>query len=536
MTAPTLETIDRVDWLESRLRPDLGERVSSAPAVRALYTSDASNYRRVPRIVATPTSADELAAIVGLATEAGVPITMRGAGTSIAGNALGSGILVVTTAMDRILDLDPDERRATVEPGVILGELNRRAAAHGLRVGPDPSTHSRCTIGGMVGNNACGAHSVAWGTTAENTLGLDVIRANGDRLRLVSPAAGHGATLQSRDTAWPSLGGELHARVQALLDADEARIRAELPRWPRRVSGYSLDWLLPERGVDVARALVGTEGTCAVVAGATIALVKPPAHKVLLILGFADDFEGADAVMPLLNLSPFTIESMSSELLALAGVSRDATGLPDGGAWLMVEAGGDTLAEARDHAERLAASIDRAVSSRSVRLIEDARAQLALWRIREDGAGYAARTLDGGPAWPGFEDSAVPPHNLGRYLRELRALLRGPGTGGRHLRPLWRGLHPPAGRLRAGPAGRHGALRAIHERGGGPGGAPRRDDVGRARRRPGAQRAAGADVQPGDDRPVRAVQGALGPGRGAQSGHHRPAARGDRGPARRCGR
>lgn len=430
MTAPALETADKVGWLESALKPELGDRISSAPAQRALYTSDASNYRKVPRLVAHPTSADELAAVVARAAEARIPITMRGAGTSIAGNALGPGILVVVKQMDRILSIEPEERRATVQPGVVLGELNRQLLAHGLRVGPDPSTHARCTIGGMIGNNACGAHSVAWGTTAENTLALDVIRASGERVRLVSPSEGHGATLLSHDAAWPSLGGELHDRIRALLGEHEALIRARMPRWPRRVSGYSLDWLLPEHGVDVARAFVGTEGTWGVVAAATIGLVKPPAVKVLLVLGFPDDLEGADAVPALLDLAPFTIESMSTELLALSGVDYAKAGLPEGGAWLMVEAGGDTLAEARDHAQRLAGAVGRGLTSTGVQLLEEPKAQAALWRIREDGAGYAARLPDGGPAWPGFEDSAVPPQRLAAYLRELRALLRDHGLEG----------------------------------------------------------------------------------------------------------
>ena len=262
--------------------------------------------------------------------------------------------------------------------------------------------------------------------------------------------------------------------MHALLATDQERIRAELPRWPRRVSGYSLDWLLPERGGDLARALVGTEGTCAVVAGATIALVRPPAAKCLLVLGFPDDLEGADAVPALLGADPLTVESLSAELLALAHVKREAIGLPHGGAWLMVEAGGDTMAAAHDHAARLAATIGRTFSAGDVELIDDTRGQAALWRIREDGAGHAGRLLDGGPAWPGFEDSAVPPQRLGRLPARASGAVARPGSRGRHLWPLRRGLHPSARGLRAGSAGRSGALRAVHERGRGPGGAARR--------------------------------------------------------------
>lgn len=428
MTA-TAPPPDPVRALEARLRPELGDRVSAAPAERALYASDASNYRRVPRLVAHPGSADELAAVVALAAEEGVPLTMRGAGTSIAGNALGPGILVVTRRLDRILAIDPEAGRATVEPGVVLGELNRRLAPHGLRVGPDPSTHARCTIGGMVGNNACGAHSVAWGTTAQSTLALDVIRASGERMRLVSPAAAAGPAI-APDAAWPAPPAALLAALDGLVAPNADAIRAHLPDWPRRVSGYALDRLLPEHGRDLARAFVGTEGTWGVVAAATLALVRPPAVRVLLVVGFPDDLAGADAVPALLAEAPYTIESMSTELLALSGVDHGAAGLPAGGAWLMIEAGGESAAAAHDHARRLAAAIGRQLDERGVRLLEEPRAQAALWRIREDGAGYAARLPDGGPAWPGFEDSAVPPAHLAGYLRELRALLREHGLEG----------------------------------------------------------------------------------------------------------
>ena len=226
---------------------------------RALYSSDASNYRVVPAAVVAPRDRDDLAEVVARAAEAGVPITMRGAGTSIAGNAIGPGLVVdLSRHLAGVLALDPLARTATVLPGTVLDDINRAAAVHGLRVGPDPSTHSRCTVGGMIGNNACGSRSVRWGTTAENTLGLELVTADGSRRRT------------------GALGPALDAAIARLLDAHGDTIRRELPPWPRRVSGYALDWLLPERGADVARALVGSEGTCAVVSEATLRLVRPP--------------------------------------------------------------------------------------------------------------------------------------------------------------------------------------------------------------------------------------------------------------------
>ncbi len=423
LDSPTLADAalaDAAATLVPRLRNAIRGEVRADREVRALYASDASNYRVLPLVVVAPRTADELAAVVGLAAEAGMPITMRGAGTSIAGNAIGRGIVIDTSRhLNRVLALDPDAATATVEPGVVLDDLNAAAAAHGLRMGPDPSTHSRCTVGGMIGNNACGSHSVRWGTTAQNVLGLELVTADGVRRRVGrSDAASwdpalHGGAL--------GLGPALDARIRALVAAHGALIRRELPSWPRRVSGYGLDWLLPERGFDIAKALVGSEGTCAVVSSATISLVRPAAHRALLVLAFDDDIGAAAAVPGLLPEHPLTVESMTAGFLA---AWRDPGLLPAGGAWLLVEAGGDTPVQMRDHAARLAAAVDARIGDRTAALIEDAAAQRVLWNVREDGAGRAARLPDGSPAWPGLEDAAVPPERLAAYLTALAVLLR----------------------------------------------------------------------------------------------------------------
>ncbi len=405
--------------LETRLRGVLGDRLHAELGVRALFTSDASLYRALPALVAEPANVDELAAVVRDCGASGTPLTMRGAGTSIAGNALGSGVLVTTRLLDRILELDADEGYALVEPGVVLDDLNAAAAVHGLRVGPDPSTHSRCTIGGMVANNACGSHSVRWGTTAQNVLGLDIIRSDGSRVRLTSPDA----PVRPPDPGWPALDDRMATELAAFTEAEANLIRGELPPWPRRVSGYALDWLLPEHGPDLPKALVGTEGTCAIVARAVVRLVRPLPTRALLVLGFADDIEGASSVPDLLRAEPYTVESLSAELLALAHAKAADVGLPAGGAWLLVESRGADESSAREHAERLAGAVGRTLTAPDVALIEDDRAQAALWKIREDGAGHTARLADGTRAWPGFEDSAVPPERLGPYLAALRALL-----------------------------------------------------------------------------------------------------------------
>jgi FAD/FMN-containing dehydrogenase/Fe-S oxidoreductase len=464
LATPDRDAPGDTDWLRWRLRKELGEHARDDAGTRALYSSDASNYRVLPTMVVAPGSAEQLAAVVALAIEAEVPVTMRGAGTSIAGNAIGSGVVVETRRLSRILDIDPVAATATVEPGVVLGALNSAALAQGLRVGPDPSTHSRCTIGGMVGNDACGSRSVRWGSTARNVLGLEVVTAGGERLRLASPPEG--------ELALPP-GGLLGEPLRRFARDHETVVRAAMPPWDRRVSGYALDWLLPERGFDVCRALVGTEGTCAIVSRVTLRLWRPPAARSLLVLAFADDIAAAAAVPALLAERPFTVESLTEELLALVARRPSDELLPPGGAWLLIEAGGDTPGDAEDHARRIAATLGRGVSGPDVRLISDARGQATLWRIREDGAGYAARLPDGSPAWPGFEDAAVPPERLAAYLGELHALLRDHdmrgityghfGEGCIHLRVGF-GLDRPGGQARfrgfveaaAELVGRHG--------------------------------------------------------------------------------
>jgi FAD/FMN-containing dehydrogenase/Fe-S oxidoreductase len=398
-----------LEALLPRLRRAVSGEVRDDAGTRALYASDASNYRVLPGAVVAPRTGDELAAVVALAAEEGVPLTMRGTGTSIAGNAIGPGLVVDASRHLRgIVELDPGARSVTVLPGTILDEVNAAAAGFGLRVGPDPSTHDRCTVGGMVGNDACGSHSVRWGTTAENVLGLEVVTADGVR--------------RTTDT----LGPALDARLRAFVGRHTDVLRAELPPWPRRVSGYALDWLLPERGFDVARALTGSEGTCVVVSRVTLRLVEPPRVRGLLVLAFADDVEAAAAVPAILAAAPLTVESLTAGLLA---GWRDPGYLPPGGAWLLVEAGGDDAGAMRDHAIRLAATLGR-LPGRDAVLLEDPRDQAVLWRVREDGAGRAARLPDGSPAWPGFEDAAVPPAALPRYLAALHALLRDAGLEG----------------------------------------------------------------------------------------------------------
>lgn len=399
--------------LVRELRASVRGDVAFDATARALTTMDASNYRRVPLGVVAPRDADDIAVALAVCRAHGVPVVPRGGGTSIAGQATGSGVVLdLTRHLRAVVDLDAGSRTAVVQPGVVLDDLRAAAAPHGLTFGPDPSTHSRCTLGGMIGNNSCGAHSVAWGTTADNVHALTVTRYGGDTLRL-------------------ERGAEGPAGLRELVTAHLALLRTGFPALPRRISGYALDALLPENGPDPARAFCGSEGTLGVVTEATLRLVEAPAARALAVLGYADESAAAEAAAGLLPLHPLTVEGMAADLV------REPAGLPRGAAWLFAETGGATPAEARAHAERLVRAA--AADAVDAAVITDPAGQRALWRIREDAAGTATRIREssegavsgaGGEAWPGWEDCAVPPARLGDYLRDFRALLAQHGLRG----------------------------------------------------------------------------------------------------------
>jgi FAD/FMN-containing dehydrogenase/Fe-S oxidoreductase len=375
-----------------------------------MYSADASNYRRVPIGVVAPVDEEDVATAVAICHAHDVPLLPRGAGTSIAGQSVNTAVVLdFTRHMDKVLDIDPEARTARVQPGLVLDDLRAAARPHGLTFGPDPSTHSRCTLGGMIGNNACGSHSVAWGKTVDNVHALDVLTYRGERLSLGSGEA----------------AGRIPAALKVLGDEYAGLVRTQFPDLTRRVSGYNLDQLLPENGFDLAKALVGTEGTCATLLAATVRLVESPPARALAVLGFPDAYLAADHVMPVRELSPLTIEGMDAGLIAALRASHPGETasrmLPEGGGWLYVETGGATRDEAEAAAHAVVAAM-RPYGPTSL-VVSDPAQMRALWRIREDGAGILTRRPDGGEAWPGWEDAAVPPERFGAYLREFDVLL-----------------------------------------------------------------------------------------------------------------
>ena len=389
-------------------RRGLGEVLDTSRLARALYSSDASLYRVAPQAVARPRTLEELETVLDVARTAGLPVTTRGAGTSCAGNAVGPGLVVdVARHLNAILAIDPEARTARVQPGVVQSALQQAAAPFGLRFGPDPSTHNRCTIGGMIGNNACGPRALGYGKTADNVVALQVVTGDGERVRFGRDGDGAGSVV-----------GE---RLRSLVADNLGTIRTEFGRFGRQVSGYSLQHLLPENRFDVARFLAGTEGTLAVMTEATVALVADAPHKIMIALGYPTMADAGDAVTAVLPHRPTAAEGLDRRIVEVVRRNRGEAAvppLPRGDGWMLVELVGDGRAELLRRADAVVAD----AGALDARVVTDPVQALALWRIREDGAGLAGVSL-ARPAYPGWEDAAVPPDRLGPYLRDFDALL-----------------------------------------------------------------------------------------------------------------
>ncbi len=406
--------------LEAALRAALKGEVRFDAGARAAYASDASNYRQVPIGVVLPRSAEDIVAAVAACREHGAPILARGGGTSLCGQTVNVAVVIDTSKyLDAVLELDVASRTARVEPGVVCDALRGAAERHGLTFGPDPATHSRCTLGGMIGNNSCGAHSVMAGKTVENIEALEVLTYDGARFWC-------GPTSEAELEAIVRRGGrqgEIYEKLRSLRDRYADLIRGRFPKIKRRVSGYNLDQLLPENGFNVARALVGSEGTCALTLQALTRLVRSPRERVLLVAGFEDIYAAGDAVPQVLAAGPIACEGLDTGIiggLRERGLKlEDIALLPAGNAWLMVEFGADS----RDEAVRQAGLLQKTLGGS---LIEEKSLMNRFWTIRETGASATSlklKTTDGPDPVVGWEDAAVDPLRLGDYLREFQSLV-----------------------------------------------------------------------------------------------------------------
>jgi FAD/FMN-containing dehydrogenase/Fe-S oxidoreductase len=388
------------------------------PGTLAVYATDSSNYRQIPVGVVIPRHEADVEAALSLARENSVPILARGAGTSLAGQACNSALVMdFSKYMNRVLAIDERQRLATVEPGVVQGHLNAALKNSGLFFAPDPSTKDRCTLGGMIGNNSCGAHSAAYGKTADNLESLEMMLYDGTRLAL---GVGSRNPREARGRE-----GEIYARLAEFRDRHADAIRAGFPRIPRRVSGYNLDQLLPENGFNLARAMVGSEGTLGLTLKATVRLVPRAEKLALVVLGFEDVFIAADQTPWLMMSHPQALEGFDQKLAdfararGLASVSL----LPAGKAFLLVELGAQTEAEVRARAGEIIEAARRVRECTGVACLTDPVEQRALWNLRSSGLGAGAYVPGYPRAWPGAEDTAVAPEKLGPYMRRFDELL-----------------------------------------------------------------------------------------------------------------
>jgi FAD/FMN-containing dehydrogenase/Fe-S oxidoreductase len=417
--------------LAGALRRHVSGEVRFDSGSRALYATDGSNYRQVPIGVVLPRDTDDVIATLALTREYGAPLLCRGGGTSLAGQCCNVAVVLdFSRYMTNILEMDPTRRIARVQPGVVLDNLRNAAEKHHLTFGPDPATHDRCTLGGMIGNNSCGVHSVMAGKTDDNIEALEILTYDGLRTT-VGPTSD--AELE-QIIRQGGRRGEIYNGLKTLQANYSDLVRQRYPNIPRRVSGYNLNYLLPENGFHVARALVGAEGTCVTVLEATCRLVESPSARILLLIAYPDIYQCADHVPDVMAHRPIGLEGVDdllAEYTRRKGINSEGLALlPEGGGWLFAEFGASTIPEAEAQASGLIEALGRSPHPPQMRLFTNREHIDRVWEVRESSLG-AISYVPGEPlSWEGWEDSAVAPGKLGGYLRDLRKLMNGYGYGG----------------------------------------------------------------------------------------------------------
>jgi FAD/FMN-containing dehydrogenase/Fe-S oxidoreductase len=434
VAAPKSSLLDAAGLAEA-LRSRLRGEVRFDQSARALYATDGSNYRQVPIGVVLPHDTDDVLAAISACREFGAPLLCRGGGTSLAGQCCNVAVILdFSKYMSRILEIDPTRRIARVQPGVVLDTLRNAAEKHHLTFAPDPASHDRCTIGGMIGNNSCGVHSVMAGKTDDNIEQLEVVTYDGTRLSVGQNfIRDHGGTAAPGLPGGPEVSGrsndrrdQIHNALQQIADQYSDHIRQKFPPIPRRVSGYNLNYLLPENGFHVARALVGSEGTCATVLEATCRLVESPPARVLLVVAYPDIYQCADHIPEIMAHRPIGLEGFDDLLVYYTrtkGINSEGLALlPEGGGWLMVEFGGQTIQEAESQARGLVETLSHSATPPNTRLFAGQQAK-RIWDIREASLGVTSHVPGEPLNWEGWEDAAVAPDKLGAYLRDLRKMM-----------------------------------------------------------------------------------------------------------------
>jgi len=427
--------------LHEALRTQVRGDVKFDNGSRALYATDGSNYRQVPIGVVLPRDAGDVLAAISVCHEFGAPLLCRGGGTSLAGQCCNVAVVLdFTKYMGNILEIDPERRIARVQPGVVLDHLRNAAEKYHLTFAPDPASHDRCTIGGMIGNNSCGVHSIMGGKTDDNIEALDVVTYDGVRLTVAQNSIRAGTEDETCGDSRPRLSGgpevsgrsaltrvdQITSTLKQIADQYADLIRQKFPNIPRRVSGYNLNYLLPENGFHVARSLVGSEGTCATTLEATCRLIESPPSRVLVVLAYPDIYQCADHIPEILEHKPIGLEGFDDLLVyyeRAKGINTDGLALlPEGGGWLMVEFGAESIPGAEMQAQRLIDALRRSPNPPNVKLYSGANAK-RVWEVRESSLG-ATSHVPGEPLnWEGWEDAAVAPEKLGGYLRDLRKMM-----------------------------------------------------------------------------------------------------------------
>ena len=422
---PAAPTATQTQSLAEALRRRIQGEVRFDAGSRAVYATDLSIYRQPPVGVVIPRSIEDVLITLEECRQHGVPILGRGCGTSLAGQTCNVAVVIdFSKYLNRLLAIDPDSLSARVEPGIIRDDLNRAAERYQLTFAPDPATHRYCTVGGMIGNNSCGVHSVMGGKTVDNVEELEILTYDGLRMKV-------GRTADSeidRISAEGGARGVIYRKLRDLRDRYSNDVRSRFPRIPRRVSGYNLDELLPENGFNVARSLVGSEGTCVIVLGATVRLMHNPPHRALLVIGYPDLFAAGDHAAPIRKFGPIGLEAFQSHVIEnMKRKGKTIPGaklLPAGDTWLIVEFGGETPDEARGRAADAQREIEGHLGGHTgMKIIDNPSEQHEIWEIREAGVG-ASRVSHVEDAWPSWEDAAVAPEVLGNYLRDFDKLLR----------------------------------------------------------------------------------------------------------------
>jgi FAD/FMN-containing dehydrogenase/Fe-S oxidoreductase len=429
--------------LRARLGGEVHKNVRFDRSARALYATDGSNYRQVPIGVVFPRDVDDVLATVALCREFGAPLLCRGGGTSLAGQCCNVAVILdFSKYMAGILEIDPVRRIARVQPGVVLDTLRAAAEKHHLTFAPDPATHDRCTLGGMIGNNSCGVHSVMAGKTDDNIEELEVLTYDGVRLKVGQDRIEPYGDSRPRLSGGPEVSGrsdsaraaEIYTALKRIAASYGDLVRQRFPDIPRRVSGYNLNYLLPENGFHVARALVGSEGTCITVLEATCRLVESPPERVLLVVSYPDIYQCADRVPEIMAHKPIGLEGFDDLLVGYTrakGINSEGLAmLPEGGGWLMVEFGAQSAPQAESQARALIDALGRSANPPHMRLYIDKQQIKRIWEVRESALGVTSHVPGEPLNWEGWEDSAVTPEKLGGYLRDLRKMFAAYGYKG----------------------------------------------------------------------------------------------------------